>query len=116
MADLQSFPFGQIGHLEMGEDFKVKFDTPLTERILQERFWDQDILYLVKFTYNYSEKDWDQSEMKFESTGGFTAKQFLDALCTSEKHFRQDRQDENHIFLEAFTVVGPNRLSVFWGS
>ena len=116
MADLQKFPFGQIGQLEMGEEFKLVFDTPLTEEVLQEKFWEDDKLYFVKYTYNYSEKDWDQTEMKFESTGGFTAKQFLDAICTSEKHFRQNRPDGNHIFLEGWSEVGPLRLSVFWGS
>ncbi len=115
-VDLQKFPFGQIGQLEMGEEFKIVFDTPLTEEVLQEKFWEDDKLYFVKYTYNYSEKDWDQTEMKFESTGGFTAKQFLDALCLSEQEFRQDRPDGNHIFLEGWSEVGPLRLSVFWGS
>ena len=108
--------FLQNGKLDMGEDFKIIFDKPPTEHELKEIFWEQDILYLVKFTYNYSEKDWDQAEMKFESPGGFTNQQFLDAVCESEKHFRQDRPDENHVFLEAISIVGPNRISVFWGS
>ena len=98
--------------------FELVFDKPLPEEELKRIYWKEKELVLVKYKYNYSEKTWTREQMKFDrpTEDGFTVQDTIDAICTSERHFRRDFLDPDHSFFEGFTNVGPNELSVLWGS
>ena len=96
--------------------FELVFDKPLPEKELNRIFWKENELILVKYKHNYNTKTWTREQMKFDKEGGFTVQDTIDAICTSERHFRRDFLDPDHSFFEGFTNVGPNELSVFWGS
>ena len=96
--------------------FELVFDKPLPEEELKRIYWKEKELVMVKYIHNYSEKTWTREQMKFDKEGGFTVQDTIDAICTSERHFRRDFLDPDHSFFEGFTNVGPNELSVFWGS
>ena len=98
--------------------FELVFDKPLPEEELKRIYWKEKELVMVKYKYNFSEKTWTREQMKFDrpTEDGFTVQDTIDAICTSERHFRRDFLDPDHSFFEGFTNVGPNELSVFWGS
>ena len=97
-------------------EFKLVFYPALAEKEFDKLFWKKNELILVHKTYKFSEKSWTQEEMKFNKEGGFTVQDTLDAICTSQKHFRRKFQDPDHVYFEGFTKEGPNKLSIFWGS
>ena len=98
--------------------YELVFDKPLPEEELKRIYWEEKELVMVKYKYNFSEKTWTREQMKFErpTEEGFTVQDTINAVCTSERHFRRDFLDPDHCFFEGFTNVGPNELSVFWGS